>query len=342
MKAQSIIWRITLILIFYNSSIAFGQIRLYEDSLRFYFEKGNYDKSIIYVDKILDLYPTSTYYLLYKGAFQHEKFMYDEAIKTFSSVIQINPDLTDAYVRRGHSFLRLRKYDSSLLDFNKAIGKYRYQDSVIYVYRALAYYETGQFELAKVDYDSAIKFNGNDKESLDNRALTKIKLGDEIGALEDLNRAIAIDPNYLDALKHRITVNAVLRNIDEVLTDSKQFIKHRPLDEDVNLILGGYYFFTKEYETALKYLDKAKQLKTKEVYKLTGLAHYYLVHDKRAIENLTQVFNFDLTQAEEADMYYIIGICKNNIKPKSGCLDFEEAIKRGQVSARTTFGEDCK
>ncbi len=106
-------------MILFNPSIAFGQLKAYQDSLEFYFEKKNDEKILMCLDKILTLDPKSTYYLLSKGAFLHERKNYNEAIKLFSRVLEMNPSIKDAYVRRGISYLALQKYDSSILDATK-------------------------------------------------------------------------------------------------------------------------------------------------------------------------------------------------------------------------------
>jgi tetratricopeptide (TPR) repeat protein len=337
-------WTLGIILIILlKSTISFGQLKVYQDSLAFYYKKKNDEKILLYFDKVLTLDPKSTYYLLHKGAYLHEKKKYSDAINTFSKAIVINSSLTDAYVRRGISYLGLEKYDSSILDFNHAIGKFSYQDSVIFKYRALAYLASNKFELAKADYDSALKFNPHDKDLLNNRALAKMELKDLKGALEDLNRAISEDKNYLNAIKNRAIVNSQIGDVETTLKDTNHYLKYFPLDPNINLIVGTIYFDRKDYKNALQYLDKSKaSLKTKQVYILSGMSHFFLVQDQKAIDDLSQVLNFTLTQSEAAEIYYIIGLCKNNIKPKSGCGDIIMAVKLGQPDAKRNYKEECK
>lgn len=331
-----------IILVFLFSSSAFGQLEIYQDSLNYYYKKKDNDKVLVYVDRILQINPTSTYYLLHKGSILHESKNYRDAVRIFSKALLINPEITEGYVRRGISYLGLQEYDSSILDFTKAIGKYRHQDSVIYRYRGLAYLVTGKFELAKTDYDSAIKFNLHDKELLNNRAYAKMQLGDLKDARKDLDRAIDEDDNYLNAIKNRAIVNSQINDTQAALKDASHYLEYFPMDENINLIVGTLYFDMKDYENALQYFDKSKlKLKTKEVYHLSGVSHYYLAHDQQAINDLTQVFKFSLTQSEEAELYYLIGICKNNVAAKSGCMDIKKAIEKGQLDAKRIFNEQC-
>lgn len=334
---------IIIVIVVCNSTFSFGQLDMYEDSLAYYYEKKNDNKILLYFDKILALEPTSTYYLLHKGAFLHGKERYSDAIEEFSKALDVNPNIVDAYVRRGISYLGLQRYDSGIIDFNRAIGKYRHQDSVIFRYRGLAFLMTKKFASAKSDYDSALKFAPHDKELLNNRAWTKVELLDLYGALDDLNSAIGEDPNYLNAIKNRAIVNSQAGNLENALKDSNHYLKYFPADEHINLIVGAIFFNKKEYKKALLYLDKSREkLKTKDAFLLSGLSHYFLVQDHQAIEYLTQALNFNPTQREEAEIFYVIGICKNNIEPKSGCNDIAKATELGLGDAKRTYKEECE
>lgn len=332
-----------ILIILLNPLHSFSQIEVYQDSLKFYYKAKNEVKVLVYLNKILTLSPNSTYYLLIKGAFLHERENYAEAIKSFSKALQINPNLTDAYVRRGITFLQAEKYDSSILDFNQAIGKYKYQDSLIFKYRAEAYLLSNQFELARTDIDSALKYNPHDKELLHNRAIAKIELGDLASARMDLDKVIEEDIPLIAAVRSRAIFNSKVGDFDGALKDFYRYLKHFPEDETSNLMAGAILFDKKEYKNALPYLIKSKaNSESKDAYLLSGMCHYFLVHDQQAIDDLTQALKLNPTQPEEAEIYYFIGICKNNLNPKSGCNDIRKAIEKGFADAQKTFKQECE
>lgn len=330
-------------LIISKSEDCFGQFKTYQDSINFYNKKKDFKKSLIYYDKIIKLYPNSAYYTIEKGIFLHDLRSYAEAVAEFSRALKINSNIVDAYVRRGRSYLGLHLYDSSINDFNLAYGKLKYQDSVIFLYRGHAYLKKGNYDAANADYDSASKFNSSYKEFLKSRALVKIEMEDLESALNDLNRVVIIDSSDLIAIKNRAIVNFQLNNLDTSLSDVNTYLKKYPKDAEVNLIAGGIFFEMKDYKTALQYLNSCKdKIKTMEAYRASGLTNYYLVNDQQAINDLKIALSLSPTQAEEAELYYIIGVCKNNLNPKSGCNELSKAIEKGLADAKRTYSEDCK
>src|SRR5688572_19756972 len=112
-----------------------SQWQLYQDSLNYFLEQKNLTKCIVYYDKLIALYPNSTDNILTKGAFLYNVKECRAAIREFSRALNINNKIVDAQVRRGKSYLCLHKYDSSILDFSSALGKYEHQDSTIFLYR---------------------------------------------------------------------------------------------------------------------------------------------------------------------------------------------------------------
>ncbi|MGC3945709.1 MAG: hypothetical protein QM762_14510, partial [Chryseolinea sp.] len=127
------------------------------------------------------------------------------------------------------------------------------------------------------------------------------------------------------------------------LKDARHYLKYFPMNERTNYIAGTALFMKKDYKTALQYVDKCKTKPTiKTVYKLSGLCHYYLVHDQQAIEDLTKYLSLNVTQSEEAEAYYTIGICKNNVEPKSGCREIALAIEKGLTDAQLNYDDECK
>ena len=45
----------------------------------------------------------------------------DEAIKVYSKIIEINPELSEVYCQRGITFIKLKNYKESLEDLHKSI-----------------------------------------------------------------------------------------------------------------------------------------------------------------------------------------------------------------------------
>ena len=61
--------------------------------------------------------------------------------------------------------------------------------------RGLEYQESGEYRLAIQDYDKAIDLNPNFLDAYNNRGNTYFDLGEHRRAIEDFDRAIEIDPS---------------------------------------------------------------------------------------------------------------------------------------------------
>jgi tetratricopeptide (TPR) repeat protein len=64
-------------------------------------------------------------------------------------------------------------------------------------------YEIGDCQKAVLDYTASIRLNPTSPQSYNNRAYTYMRLRDYKNALSDLDQALALKPNYINALMNR-------------------------------------------------------------------------------------------------------------------------------------------
>jgi tetratricopeptide (TPR) repeat protein len=106
------------------------------------------------------------------------------AISEFSQALLANHRDTEAYIGRGKAFLSTGGYDLAMRDACVAIG-ISPENAMAYAIRGAVYHALSSQRV-------------EDKDMLLN------------AALEDLNRAVALDPNCAEAYKHRAVVYATL------------------------------------------------------------------------------------------------------------------------------------
>ncbi|MBN1573605.1 MAG: tetratricopeptide repeat protein [Deltaproteobacteria bacterium] len=56
-----------------------------------------------------------------KGREQHKKEHYEEAVRSFTEAIKINPNYEEAYKNRAYSYSRMKKYTQAISDFKRAL-----------------------------------------------------------------------------------------------------------------------------------------------------------------------------------------------------------------------------
>lgn len=131
---------------------------------------------------------------LKKGDKCYDERDYYCAITEYSKVIAVDHDVPLLYIKRGHSYFNLSKYDPAIDDYSKAIrlGENAFND------RANAYINKGENQRAISDYTEAIKLNGGNGWYFFNRATAYKKVGDGEKAKADCDKAHQLDRGLPD------------------------------------------------------------------------------------------------------------------------------------------------
>ena len=111
----------------------------------------------------------------------------------------------DLYLKGKESYTE-KRYGDAIESLTEAI-RLKQDLRNAYLYRALAYYYTGEIERAIGDDTTAIELDKDDHLPYYNRALVYYKAERFDEALSDLSRVIEINPNHLGAYLYRINIS---------------------------------------------------------------------------------------------------------------------------------------
>jgi tetratricopeptide (TPR) repeat protein len=132
---------------------------------------------------------TSAEAVLNQGVAKHRQRDFRAAIAEYSRAIQLKPDLTLAYVYRASAHRSLGELPAAVTDLDQAI-RLNAKDANVFNNRGLARAELGQdLQGAIADYDQALKLDPNLAITYNNRGLARAKIGDQQGAVADLQQA---------------------------------------------------------------------------------------------------------------------------------------------------------
>lgn len=170
----------------------------------------------------------------------------------WSDVIAKYPENSTSYNSRGYFYLKEKKLDKALPDFNKALelrpsyldalnnrgSVYRLQNlprlAIIDYNRALsvdpdffnalsgrgnAYFTLGILDSALTDFNRALEINPAMAIALGNRGAVYFRMGQYDRAVQDCSRAIEIDPYYTEAYMNRGVAYSMLRQWDQAISD---------------------------------------------------------------------------------------------------------------------------
>jgi tetratricopeptide (TPR) repeat protein len=125
---------------------------------------------------------------------------YNQAILSFDRAVSLKPDLVDAYLMRGRSYVGNAQPELSLRDFTKVI-EMRPNDPTGWIARGAASLEINHFDAAVADATQAITVGPKNAAAYNLRGSALRKSGDPKKALDDFNRAVELNPtadNYYE------------------------------------------------------------------------------------------------------------------------------------------------
>jgi protein O-mannosyl-transferase len=125
----------------------------------------------------------------------------ERAAKMFDEALRIKPDHSDTHYNRGLTLMRVRPADA-LASFNAALKYAPQNDTLIVPTRAFAALQAKQYQAAITDYTQTIAWKPNDAIAYHNRGVCRFNLGDKAGAIADIRKSLALDPNYSEAVQN--------------------------------------------------------------------------------------------------------------------------------------------
>jgi tetratricopeptide (TPR) repeat protein len=147
---------------------------------------------------------TESVQLFEQGVTLFSQKAYDEAISLFDMALQINPNLAEAYYKRGNCHSQKGNYREAVNDYTKAI-----ELTAMYTKASnnsrLTFKDQNVIERAAADGMKAIELRPNLSDTLFNRGLAYLKSwhAEDQKAFADFSRVIALDDRNIRAYFHR-------------------------------------------------------------------------------------------------------------------------------------------
>lgn len=153
----------------YNSKEAFfeGEVSLASHNLKTieknilkrvdsFVEEKRFGEAIKKYENLLMLMPNSTVYQLEKGKLEVQTQQFEEAINTFTKVLELDKENQTARLSRAYVYTLRKENAKSIEDYTYAIETFKDLNGEFYYYRALAYFNNKQSNLGCIDIGKAI------------------------------------------------------------------------------------------------------------------------------------------------------------------------------------------
>ncbi|MFZ3071667.1 MAG: tetratricopeptide repeat protein [Thermodesulfobacteriota bacterium] len=190
------------------------------------------------------------------GVFYFKDGFMKEATVEFVEAIRIRPDYGPAHKNLGVAYERLGRLDEAIKEFGVALSfepdyeeKRHYAE--IHYNRGNAYAKKGLYDKAIEDYEFTLKVISGHVQARNNLALSNLELGRLDAAEDELKKAIAFYPDYVDA-HYNIGLVYVKKGMpEEALAHFEKALALDPgRDKAARAIREIKGFFTRERERA--------------------------------------------------------------------------------------------
>jgi len=277
---------------------------LFEDSIT-KFQLKDFEGAIEDLDKAIELVQDVPEYFWNRGAFKATIGKHREAVEDFTKGIELNPKDCKAYINRGKVYC-----------FND---------------KGIDHGPGARIKEAIDDFSTAIRIMPDDPEGWALRGKCKAWSGQYPiqYAIDDLDEAIALKPDFVDALRDRAMCYYKLNEFAQASEDLDKVIEKQPEEPK-----GHFYKAiciinsTKDYPAALEEANRALQLDPElaGAYHIRGIANTQLGHFHNAIKDYDVAI--EKKTENTFDCYFQRAKVKHNLRDYEGSVaDHTEAIK---------------
>jgi tetratricopeptide (TPR) repeat protein len=269
--------------------------------------------------------------LLGIGVLLQQNKVHDVAEKIFDRVIQLNPNLGEAWYNKGVSLGNLGKWDESIECFDEAIKINRnYEDA--WYNKGVSLGNLGKYNEEIKCYDEAIKINPNYNKAWLNKgaALGNLKKYDE--EIKCYDEAIKINPNLKEAWYNKGVSLGNLGKWDESIKCFNEVINIDPNFAEANGNVGISYLNLHEYKKALTALRNAKELFSKKgAEKDANKAQKFELLAKNALELMDRLRPLDQKFLSSLDSQSLPELEERSLKISKDVQDIVKDFKKKEI-----------
>lgn len=159
----------------------------------------------------------------FERALRRGKTDYDEKIADYDKVIELNPNLVEAYHNRATVYFQKGDHHSALADYNTAI---RLEPSAAtHYHRGLVRYALGDYDGAIDDFSKTIRQNPKHADAFANRGIARYYRRDYEKAITDYTQAILLNPRLTEAYRSRGAAYEKISDFGSANADYQRYIE---------------------------------------------------------------------------------------------------------------------
>ncbi len=153
-----------------------------------------------------------------KGLVHQRLKQEEEAIKSFSEQIKYHPDDYTNYLSRGTMFVQKNDFENAIKDFTRII-ELQPKSGEGYYARSEAYGKSNRLTEALNDINKAIEFSSDNGQSYNNRGIIFSMSGKYQEAVNDFTKSLELKPDNIGAYTNRALAYKGMQKYSEALQD---------------------------------------------------------------------------------------------------------------------------
>ena len=276
----------------------------------------NLDKEYSNLSQIPLNESTIYYYNASKDNYKSKHF--NKALMNILIYIKLVPNNPKAYILKGKIYMNLNKYENGLNSFLRGIKLGEKSIEILYGV-ARAYKELYQFDDALKYYNKALEMEPTAKSHY-LLANCLYSMGKKEHAIEVYDKALKLNPNYIDVYFHKGVCLSNLNMKEEAINMYNKTIQLNPNYVDAYFQRGYCYYNLTKYQKAMQEMNKVLELDPNyyQAYYEKGFCFQKMKRYEEAIIELSKAIKQNI-YFEQA--YFQRGYCCELIR------DFSSAIK---------------
>jgi serine/threonine protein kinase/lipoprotein NlpI len=182
------------------------------------FENGEYQGAAEVLREAIQQFPEEGLFHQVLGHCQYKLRSHLRAVESYSTAVQLNPRLANAYANRGRIYVGLGRYEEAVEDATRALGISPTRPSYLVV-RGTALRLLGKLKEAQADLTEALRRDEANALAYVNRGLVHADLQEYDLALADFNKALELSPGYGLAYLYRGNVYRDRADYEKAFSD---------------------------------------------------------------------------------------------------------------------------
>ncbi|XP_053235987.1 tetratricopeptide repeat protein 6 isoform X1 [Podarcis raffonei] len=191
----------------------------------------------------------------------HRLQKYEEAVQSFSKVIELDPFSLDGYIGRGNAYLEYG-HEKGTRQAQKDFARAIHLNPLCIKARLCAGYSLqalGKFQKAWAQFSAVLYIDPKCHIAYDGRAVVSLQMGDTFAAFQDTNAALKVTTSA-ELLTNRGVINQFMGYLNCAMKDYQQAISIDPSYALAYFNAANIYFNNRQFSQANNYYSKALML----------------------------------------------------------------------------------